>query len=217
MEIKVVGVMTLPRYCLTLTRNHIDRAFNALGVSIRIKQGVFYGQCMQDLLLNCIDDDVDYAVTIDFDSLFGSKHVKRLLEVCVANPHIDALASLQARRSMPYPLFTCYGQEAVQFEGAPLKVSTAHFGLTAIKIDSLKKCELPLFHGQPGPDGNYDEHRIDDDIWFWKQWAKAGNSVYVDSGCSIGHAEEMIAYYDKDGKHQFTYPNEFITEFVDGD
>jgi hypothetical protein len=216
MEIKVVGLMTLPRYSLTLTRNHIDRAFNALGISIRIKQGVFYGQCMQELLLDCIRDEVDYAITIDFDSLFGANHVRRLLEVCVANPHIDALASLQARRGMKYPLFTCFGKDAVKFDGEPLKVSTAHFGLTAIKIDSLKRCALPLFQGQPGPSGNYDESRIDDDIWFWKQWEKAGNAVYVDSGCAIGHAEEMIAYYDQQGQHQFAYPSDFITRFVDG-
>lgn len=217
MELKVVGVMTLPRYSLTLTRNHIDRAFNALGVPIRIKQGVFYGQCMQELLLDCVRENIDYAVTIDFDSLFGAKHVRRLLEVCAGDPQIDALASFQARRGMKYPLFTCFGKEAVQFEGAPLKVSTAHFGLTAIKIDAVRRCGLPLFQGQPGPNGQYDETRIDDDIWFWKQWEKAGNSVYVDSGCAIGHAEEMIAYYDRNGQHQFAYPNDFITEHVDGD
>jgi hypothetical protein len=215
MELKVVGVMTLPRYSLTLTRNHIDRAFNRLGVGIRIKQGVFYGQCMQELLLDAVADGADYAITIDFDSLFGSKHIQRLLSVCVANPHIDALASMQARRGMKYPLFTCYGQEVVTFEGEPLKVSTAHFGLTAIKLEAVKRCPLPLFQGHPGSDGKYGDDRTDDDIWFWRQWEKAGNTVYVDSGCSIGHAEEMIAYYDTEGQHQFMYPQQFIEEHVD--
>jgi hypothetical protein len=169
---------------------------------------------MQELLLDAANDGADYAITIDFDSLFGPEHVKRLLNVMVENPHIDALASLQARRGMKYPLFTCFGQEAVTFEGKPLKVSTAHFGLTAIRIESLKKCELPLYQGQPGADGRYGEDRIDDDIWFWRQWEKAGNSVYVDSGCSIGHVEEMVAYYDTDGTHQFAYPAKWIEDNI---
>lgn len=214
MEIKVVGLMTCPRYCLTLTRNYIERAFKAAGIPMRIKQGVFYGQCMQAMLQDCVKDGVDYAVTVDFDSLFGAHHIQRLLQVITRNPHIDALASFQARRGMKYPLFTCFGESEVTFSGEPLKVSTAHFGLTAIKIDALKETPLPWFQGQPGPSGEYDESRVDDDIWFWRQWEKAGKTVYVDSGCSIGHVEEMVAYYTADGEHAFAYPADFITERV---
>jgi hypothetical protein len=89
---------------------------------------------MQSMLNDCLNDGADFAVTVDFDSLFGAHHIKRLLSVIAANPHIDALASFQARRGMKYPLFTVAGQGAVQFEGAPLQVTTAHFGLTAIRL-----------------------------------------------------------------------------------
>jgi hypothetical protein len=215
MEVRVCGIMTCPRYSLTLTRNYIDRAFKAAGIPLRIKTGVFYGQCMQSMLNDCLNDGADFAVTVDFDSLFGAHHIKRLLSVIAANPHIDALASFQARRGMKYPLFTVAGQGAVQFEGAPLQVTTAHFGLTAIRLKSLEDVAKPWFQGQPGPEtGEYDETRIDDDIWFWRQWQAAGKSVYVDSGCRIGHVEEMVAYYTPEGEHSFAYPQDFITESV---
>jgi hypothetical protein len=217
MEISVVGLMTCPRYCLTLSRNYIDRAFKAAQIPMRIKQGVFYGQCMQSMLQDCVAEGIDYAVTVDFDSLFSEHDIKRLLQVIVANPHIDALASFQARRGMKYPLFTCFGQSEVTIKGEPLRVSTAHFGLTAINLKSLRDVELPWFQGQPGPTGQYDESRIDDDIWFWRQWEKAGKTVYVDSGCRIGHVEEMVAYYTADGEHKFAYPADFITEHVTRD
>lgn len=217
MELKVVGLMTCPRYSLTLTRNYIDRAFKALGIPIKVKQGVFYGQCMQAMLEDCITEGVDYAITIDFDSLFSHNDVMRLLQVISANPHIDALASFQARRGMKYPLFTCFGQSEVQFAGEPLKVSTAHFGLTAISIKALADVAKPWFQGQPGPTGEYDESRIDDDIWFWRQWAEAGKTVYVDSGCRIGHVEEMVAYYNAEGEHTFAYPNDFVREHITND
>lgn len=217
MEISVVGLMTCPRYCLTLSRNYIDKAFKAAKIPMRIKQGVFYGQCMQAMLQDCVAEGIDYAVTVDFDSLFSEHDITRLLQVIVANPHIDALASFQARRGMKYPLFTCFGQTEVVLTGEPLKVSTAHFGLTVIRLSSLAKTEKPWFQGQPGPTGEYDESRIDDDIWFWRQWEKAGNSVYVDGGCRIGHVEEMVAYYTADGEHKFAYPSDFIREYVTRD
>jgi len=214
MEVRVAGLMTCPRYSLTLTRNYIDKAFKSVHIPMRIKQGVFYGQCMQSMLEDCVKENVDYAITVDFDSLFSGRDITRLLSVICANPHIDALASFQARRGMKYPLFTVQGQGAVQFEGEPLKVTTAHFGLTAISIKALKDVPKPWFQGQPGPTGEYDEARIDDDIWFWKQWAEAGKTVYVDSGCSIGHVEEMVAFYDHNGEHKFAYPADFIGERI---
>lgn len=215
MEVKVCGVMTCPRYSLTLTRNYIDRAFKAAGIPMRIKQGVFYGQCMQAMLQDCLDDGADFVVTVDFDSLFGAHHIKRLLGVIVANPHIDALASFQARRGMRYPLFTVAGQGEVRFEGAPLQVTTAHFGLTVIRTAALRDTAKPWFKGEPSAvTGDYDEARIDDDIWFWRQWQSAGKTVYVDSGCRIGHVEEMVAYYTPEGEHKFAYPADYIAENV---
>jgi hypothetical protein len=30
------------------------------------------------------------------------------------------------------------------------------------------------------------------DIFFWGNWGDSGNSLYVHTGCNIGHVEEMV-------------------------
>ena len=206
---RVAGFLTGPRYCNTWAIGQIYSAFNRSGIPLNTSGGVFYGQCMQRMLTEAIEKGVEVAVTVDFDSIFEPWHIKRLLSELEANPHIDALASLQSRRGMPYPLFTMGKSESAEFEGKPLPVTTAHFGLTAIRLDRLADVPKPWFFGKPNQDGEWGEGRVDDDIWFWRQWTDAGRSIYIDSGCSIGHMEEMISHFDEDGQHRFCYLNEW--------
>ena len=214
MEKLVRGIMTCPRYSNTYSRNYIDKAFKELGIPLQISLGVFYGQCMQRMLEEALRDGVELIVTVDFDSVFSKDHIMRLINMISAHDEIDALASLQARRGMPYPLFTAGKSEAVQFEGKPLQVTTAHFGLTVLDLSKLGSVQKPWFVGKPDENGEWGDDRIDDDIWFWQQWTNAGNSIFVDSGCSIGHLEEVMACFDNEGKHQFVYPSEWIKENV---
>jgi len=84
-------------------------------------------------------------------------------------------------------------------------VTTAHFGLTLIRVDSLKDVEKPWFYSQPDEDGEYGDNRLDDDIWFWHQWRLAGKKIYVAPSVSIGHLEETVAVFDDDlqPKHEY--------------
>ena len=219
-EVKICCLKTVPRYVANWPTNIINSAFNANGIPIVTSGGVFYGQCMQRMLEEAIAQGIDIAITVDFDSVFRPDQVKRLIDVAVNNDHIDALAALQSRRGAPNPLFNPDGEFEVgkvcqvEFKGEPLKVSTAHFGLTAIKLDRLKDVPKPWFYSKPGATGEWNEDRIEDDIWFWRQWANAGRSVYVDSSVSIGHMEEMVSVYDENGNHQMKYPNEWYEENV---
>ena len=204
---KVCGLMTAPRYCNTWARNIIDAAFKESGIPLRVSGGVYYGQCMQRMLEDLIAEGVDLAVTVDFDSIFKAADINRLLSVIESDPAIDALAALQSRRGMSYPLFTVGQKQSVEFHGRPLQVNTAHFGLTAIDLHKLADVPKPWFKGQPAADGGWGDGRIDDDIWFWHQWQNAGLKVFVDSGCRIGHLEEMVSEFDETGTHVFGYPN----------
>lgn len=208
---KISAFMTAPRYESTWARNMIESALKEAGIPLVISQGVFYGQCMQRMLEDAVDAGVEIAITVDFDSIFTADDVKYLLSQ-MRDEKYDALAALQSRRSMPYPLFTKGVSQAVEFNGEPIEVSTAHFGLTAINLKKLAKVEKPWFFSLPDEDGSWGEGKTDDDIHFWRQWAKAGNKVFVDAALSIGHMEEMIAYFDENGKHQFRYPNDWFEE-----
>lgn len=208
-EVKVAAFMTAPRYCNTWARNIIDNGLKKAGIPLIVSGGVFYGQCMQMMLEDAISIGVEVALTVDFDSIFRPDQVTELVSVLLANEHIDAIASLQSRRGMAFPLFTNGSAQRVEFKGEPLQVATAHFGLTAIRLDRLKDIPKPWFHSRPDPNGQWAANKIDDDIWFWHQWKEHGRTLYIDSACSIGHLEEMIACFDENGNHQFMYPNDW--------
>ncbi len=202
---KIGAFMTAPRYECVWARNKIDFALQKNGIPLTVSGGVFYGQCMQRMLAEAVAKGIDYALTIDFDSIFDAEDVAALIQRANSRDDIDALAAVQARRGMKFPLFTIGQETEVMFDGSPVRVDTAHFGLTLIKLDKLKEVPKPWFWCKPNSDGEWATDKLDDDIYFWHEWKKAGLSIWVDPSVSIGHLEEVVSYFDEDGQHQFSY------------
>lgn len=212
-EVKVAAFMTAPRYEAVFARNVIDRALISCGIPLNVSGGVFYGQCMQKMLTDAVDNGIDYALTLDFDSMFTPEHVRHMLATMNSRDDIDALAAWQSRRGKPFPLLTAGGSTELELCGEPVKVTTAHFGLTLIRVAKLKELPKPWFYSKPTDDGEWVENvSLDDDIWFWHQWAKAGFSVFVDPETRIGHLEEMVSVYDDNMQHRFMYVNDWFKE-----
>lgn len=211
-EYRVAALMTAPRYENVFARNHIEMALRAVGIPLQISQGVFYGQCMQRMMEQCCDLDLDVILTVDFDSLFTADHVKRLLGIMATDSNIDAVASMQARRGSPLVLATIKDQTSHECDGNPFQVSTAHFGLTAIRVDKLKQLPKPWFASRPDSKGEWSDDKIDDDIWFWFQWKMAGFNVFVDPQTRIGHLEEMVIRFDENLKAEHIYPAQWREE-----
>lgn len=216
-SVRIAAVMTAPRYEATYARNYIERALKELGIPLTVSGGVFYGQCMQKMLEQLVGHgDVDYAVAVDFDSLFSAKQLQRLISLIHNTPEIDAITGMQVRRGKPVMLGTIPGGEMigedtkqVVWDGKPIKGSTAHFGLTVIDLKKLANVSKPWFFSKPNADGRWEDDKIDDDVWFWKQWAEAGNSIYFDPGVRIGHLEEMVAIHDDSHNAVHVYPSEW--------
>lgn len=206
---KVAALMTAPRYECVWARNKIDLALQKNGIPLTVSGGVFYGQCMQRMLKDVVEKGVDYALTIDFDSIFEPVDVANLIARANERDDIDALAAVQSRRGMKYPLFTKGQSTLVEFEGEPVQVDTAHFGLTLIKLDALRTVPRPWFWSTPAEGGEWENNKIDDDIYFWHKWRDCGKTVFVDPAVSIGHLEEVVSYFDFDGQHQFSYTKEW--------
>ena len=211
--VKIVAMMTAPRYENTWARNYIEIALRAAGIPLAVSQGVFYGQCMQMMMEQVIRDSVDVALTVDFDSVFTKQHIDLLLSKLVFNDEIDAVCAMQCRRGGRTPLASC--GEARKLEataGEPVKIKTGHFGLTAIDLHKLKDVPKPWFWSEPAPDGTWSDQKTDEDIWFWRQWEQHGNSLYMDIDCQIGHLEEVVTHFEEvDGEfRQFhSYPNDW--------
>ena len=202
LDIKIAAMMSVPRYGSLNARGIIDMALRPFKIPLRISTGVFWGQCMQRMFQAAVDENLDWILTIDYDSLFTDKQVSDLMVTFGRNPHIDALAALQCRRHGEHPLMIIAGQAQTVVTGAPIKVDTAHFGLTLIRVEALRKMNKPWFHSITDKSGGWGDGRVDDDIYFWHRWRDAGLSLYVDPACAIGHEEECVSYLDDDMRVQ---------------
>ena len=196
--IKIAAVMSIPRVGWN---DAWGCAFNSLlpfKIPIRRFNGAFWGQCMQRAIDGCVADGLDWVLTIDYDTMFTSKDLDTLIKWLGTRPDIDAIASFQARRGgHDFPLMGVKGKTTAEWTGEPLPVDTAHFGLTLIRLDALKDIPKPWFASTPGPDGGWDEGRVDDDIYFWNKWKEHGKTVYVAPDCRVGHLQLMVSEFDE--------------------
>lgn len=206
--VTVSALMTAPRYECVAARNRIEKAMRETGIPLTISGGVYYGQCMQTMLEDVVSKGVQYALTVDFDSIFLAKHVHRLLSVIV-HTEADAVAAIQPKRGHGSVLASKGEATKVEWTGKPIEVHSAHFGLTVIDLKKLANVPKPWFQGHPGADGSYGDDRTDADVFFWQRWREAGNSIYIDPGCRLGHLEELVTYFDRQMKLQHVYINDW--------
>ena len=158
---------------------------------------------MQDGLEDMQKKGVDWVLCLDYDTVFTKYHVDTLMGHLGDNPEIDAVAALQTRRRHKEPLLSIDGgATSVAVDGRPIKVETAHFGLTLLRTECLADVEKPWFNAVPNDAGEWGDGRIDDDIWFWRQWSKAGKTLYVAPDVRIGHLEMMVSQFDKNMVHE---------------
>jgi hypothetical protein len=207
-SVKVSAVMTAPRYECVQARSRIERSLGKAGIPLTISGGVFYHQCMQTMCEDLVGK-VDYIVTVDFDSMFLPKHVVRLLSLAANIEEIDCVAALQPMRGKGRVLGSKRHENRIEWDGNPVKVDSAHFGLTVIDAKKLEQLPKPWFVCKPDPNGSWSDDRIDSDVWFWRQWEKAGFSCYMDPACRIGHLEELVTVYDEQMQPVHYYPSKW--------
>lgn len=193
---KVRAICGLPRIGWNDSWQSLVDAMHAARIPIETFQGCFWAQCMQNGLSRALQDGVDWVVTLDYDSLILPMHVHRLLEILASRPDIDAVAALQMRRQEEKPLLGRDG-DAPLAGNAPLEVKAAHFGLTAIRVSKLARMKKPWLIDVPDEDGEYSGKHIDADMYFWKQWYEAGNTLFIAPDVRIGHLELLVSEFDE--------------------
>ena len=212
LNLKICAVMSIPRVGWNDNWGCGADALRPFQIPVRRFTGAYWGQCLQNAFEECIEDDLDWVICLDYDSMFTYRDVDRLLGWMGNNAEIDAIAALQCRRQDQFPLMSVKGRRKIEVNGNPVKVDTAHFGLTIIRLEDLKEVPKPWLKGEPGTDGTWTHwSRLDPDIWFWHQWKKAGKSVYVAPDVRIGHLELMVTEFDEDMEMRHLH----ITEWRD--
>ena len=212
-------VQTCPRLGFTDHMYCAAVATKALGINLTRHTGVFWTQGIDRVMSEALrSDKLKYIVTTDYDTLFTAEDIVQLRDIAERND-LDILAPMQAGRERTSPLLTMrdekgnlkHGILSTELEKDALQVATAHFGLTLIRTEALRKVERPWFRGEPAPDGTWGEGRVDDDIWFWRQWDKAGLKAWLTPKVQVGHAELVVAWIDRDLRRQWQSTSEYYS------
>lgn len=202
-QLKISAIMSVPRLGFMDNFFCVQEALPAMGVKVQRFTGAFWEQCMERGLQAALaDQQPDLILTLDYDTVFKRFDVERLVQTMAERPEIDALAPIQSARWSAAPLLTMdppLGMKNGQitpdaFLDDVTRIRTAHFGLTLFRASSLAKLPRPWLWSQPAPDQTWGAERVDADIYFWKQWAAAGLSLYSANRVAVGHLELMVLW-----------------------
>lgn len=198
----VVGIMSAPRLGFMDMFESAMKSLVPLGVQFYRGGGAFWGQSLTKLMEDVLElASPKYILTMDYDTVFNHEDVEHLYALMETQSHADAICALQMSRHHDSPLFATQVVEgtrqnvAISYDDLMqelLKVRTGHFGLTIIRVESLKKLTKPWFWSTPDAEGRWGEGKIDDDIHFWHQWERDGFSLYVAPRVVVGHLELLI-------------------------
>lgn len=221
-DMDVVAAMSVPRLGFMDHFYCCFRALLPLNINLRKYTGAFWGQCIERCLMQILEEDrPDAILCMDYDSIFRRDDVVALMRLLAEHPEADAVAALQLHQSEQRPLFTLEDQQwdrevkvdRAVFDDDLTQVRTAHFGLTLLRAEALRKMPHPWFWAQPDDEGTWGDTRTDADIWFWRQWEKHGNTLYSANRVPIGHAQLLVRWPDINMEPLYQTPSDF---YVDG-
>lgn len=199
-EVRVGAVMSCPRLGFTDNLFCVAQALAPHRISPVKVSGAFWGPCLQRGIETLIDSN-DVILTFDYDTIFTAKTVEALVALLM-HSGMDAIAPLQTKRESNCVMFSTPGADAETktevgedwFSKPVQPVDTAHFGCTFLRTSALKRVPKPWFQGSANDKGGYDGGHTDEDIHFWREWKKAGNTLGMATNVSVGHAELMITW-----------------------
>lgn len=202
---RIKPLMSMPRLSFTANWKSWIEALMPFGLTPSTYEGAYWDQCL-DRVMEQEMPNADLLLTLDYDTPLTADVVRGLIDLMHRHPEADAIAAVQMGRGRSTPLMTVNDAEGkvaksiprVAFDAELVKAATAHFGATIIRTSALAKVPRPWFQGVPNAEGRWGEGRVDPDIWFWRQWEKAGNSLYVAPDIVVGHGQYVWIFPDQD-------------------
>jgi predicted SAM-dependent methyltransferase len=216
---RVAAVMSVPRLGWN---DHWGCAWQALrshefNIPLYKFGGAFWEQGIQRSLNVLIEQNIEWAIALDYDTLFTGDDVRELLTLAAQYPDADAIVPVQVRRNNEQFLFTmkdAFGQlkrsaTLDEFEPDLTPIETGHFGMTLIKLRALQDIPKPWLWSQPGPSGDWDDDKIDADIYFWKKWREYGKTIYQANHIKLGHLQVVSTWPTNDWQIKHQYLNDW--------
>ena len=197
---KVIAICSCPRlgYMDFMGESLVSFAQN--GVSYSNVYGAYWGQSLSEGIRAAIDKGFDYIFTTDYDSIYKPADVAKLIKLMDENPEADAICSVQMGRFSGLLISTESGtMDRKDLDSDLVKIERGAFGLTILRASSFADLKKPWMTHTPDSNGDWatDSDKVDDDIYFWKNFAECGKSVYLAPRVVIGHLEHLIKWPDE--------------------
>lgn len=197
---KVIAICSCPRLGFMDFMGQSLVAFQHNNVAVHTSFGAYWSQALSEAMKNALAAGYEYIFTSDYDSLFGPAQVRELLALMQDNPDADAICSVQAGR-FGGPLFaTDSGTiSAVELSKPLAPVATGHFGLTLFRASALEKLQKPWFFKLPSSNDDWapGSDKVDEDIYFWRNFKSSGLHLYLAPRVAIGHLELLVKWPDE--------------------
>ena len=196
------AVMSTPRLSFTDHMHCVMTEIVARGIFVKQGTGVFWSQVLTRGIESTLEMKGDYILTLDYDTWFRWGHVQQLLTLMERYPEADAICPVQMKRECDSPLMGMVDEngdrlakiEHSELEKDILPIHTGHFGLTVFRASAFDKLKKPWFKGIPGPDGSWNDGRIDEDIYFWHNFKESGLKAFIAPHVNIGHLQLMCTF-----------------------
>lgn len=218
---KISAVISMPRLGFNDFWGCVLAQLSSRGIELRRVMGVYWDRKLTQAIEEVLKaESPDWILTLDYDTVFTSAQLESLIDLAIRHPEADAIAPLQASRHHAHPMLTVAGADGKnraqiareELAGELLKIRTAHFGCTLIRAAKVRELPKPWLWSQPDPAGEWSADAVDADIWFWRQWEKAGNSLYAALRVPVGHADLAIRWPDVNLETVWQSPREFLDD-----
>jgi hypothetical protein len=195
---KITAVMSAPRLGFTNNLMIASKVLVPLGVDLEVGYGVFWGQILSRIIERLVDKGIEWIVVLDYDSYYLKEHFLTMCRLMAEYPDADAIMPIQVKREENTILAGVKDVSKANREYDAntdlIEVDTGHFGLTFLRASSFAKLKKPWFLGVPNEKKEWGEGRLDEDIYFWKNWRESGLKLYLTPRVSIGHMQLMVTW-----------------------
>lgn len=214
---KVIAVFSLPRLMPTEIAFNAVEVASELGMRIRRRTGVFWGQSLTDAMNIVRDAGAEFILTIDYDTPHTPNDIRRIYALMLAYPRADAICGFQMRRNSNQILAAKREADGTlpatvpgyTFSQELVRIVSGHFGLTMIRTSSLDLIPKPWFHSVPDDKGEWGEGHIDEDMNFWRKFEAVGCSLFLAPRVPVAHMEWVRTWVGGDLKPLYQSEEDF--------
>lgn len=202
---KVVVLLSIPRVGFLNQMFCVSEAIVRNQWELVKHMGVWWHHSLTTLMEKAIHDGFDYAMAVDYDTLFHADDARQIIEHMEVDQSIDVLCPVQMKRTKGHVLLTMRDKDGkmvtlvddpTTMDVHAIDINSGHFGMTGIRLSSLARMRKPWFVEQPDDQDGWQDGRVDPDIHFWLQAKKCGLRTCLCPQVAVGHMELMVSWPD---------------------